>query len=96
MCAAKNLALGGGKEERVERLLDEALNAGEVDKAVVVIVRNTRKEALMAFDKSSLLKLCEATGTDPFVKDVMVERILMQESEEGECVEPATKKTRKK
>jgi len=96
MCASKNLALGGGKEERVERLLDEALNAGEVDKAVVVIVRNTRKEALMALDKSSLLKLCEATGTDPFVKDVMVERILMQESEEGECVEPATKKTRKK
>merc|ERR1711865_229066 len=96
MCASKNLALGGGKEERVERLLDEALNAGEVDKAVVVIVRNTRKEALMAFDKPSLLQLCEATGADPLVKDVMVERLLAHESEEGECVEPAAKKSRKK
>jgi len=96
MCASKNLALGGGKEERVERLLQEAQDAGEVDKAVVVIVRNTRKEALMAFDKPSLLQLCEATGADPFVKDVMVERLLAHESEEGECVEPAAKKSRKK
>jgi DNA-directed RNA polymerase subunit F len=96
MCANKNLALGGGKEERIERLLQEAQSAGEVDKAVVVIVRNTRKEALMAFDKPSLLQLCEATGADPFVKDVMVERLRTHESEEGGCVEPAAKKSRKK
>jgi len=93
MCASKGLAVGGGKEERIERLLEEVLNSGEVDKAVSTIVRNARKMELMAIDKPALLKLSEAAGVDALVKEIMVERIIMQESEDG--AEPPTKKARR-
>jgi len=94
MCASSKLAVGGGKDERVERLLEEVANSGSVDKLVATLVRKSRKEELSGFDKPTLLELCEATGADPFVKDIMIERILVHESEFGESVEPAAKRAR--
>merc|ERR1712232_1259384 len=95
MCVSKALAVGGGKEQLVQRLLEEAQESSEIDKDVTVIIKDTRKEELMALDKPSVLNLCESTGADPFVKDIIVERIIARESEGGDVEEPPTKKARK-
>lgn len=99
MCAAKGLALGGDKEERIERLVEEQKKDGEFDKVVSLNLRSKRKEELMSMDKASVVKLCEKADVNPFLKDIMVERIMMHESE-GEAaiamtdVEPAAKRAR--
>merc|ERR1712232_90059 len=95
LCVSKALAVGGGKEQLVQRLLEEVQESGEIDKAVTVITKNTRKEELMALDKPSVLNLCESTGADPLVKDIIVERIIARESEGGDVEEPPAKKARK-
>jgi hypothetical protein len=92
ICMTKGLPVGGTKEEKVERLLEEAQRDGEVDKVVSSMMRNARKDALMCMEKFDLSALCEKMNVDPFVKSVMVERILAYEEE---CTEPVTKKARK-
>lgn len=100
MCAAKGLALGGGKEDRIERLLEEAQKDGDLDKVVSVNIRSKRKAELMSMNKASVVTLCEKTGVDPLVKDVLVERILSHENEGGAAIAmgnaeaPAAKKAR--
>jgi len=98
LCATKGLAVGGGKEERIERLVEDIRAGGELDKVVSVNIRIKRKEELMAMDKATVLKLCESTGVDPLVKDIMVERIISQEAEGDTAIvmtdEPAAKKAR--
>merc|ERR1719321_4961 len=96
MCAAKGLPVGGGKEERIERPVDEAKKDGDVDKLVSKNLRNKRKEELMSMDKPAVVQLCEKIGVDPIVKDILVERIMMHESEGGAAIamtdmEPAAK-----
>jgi len=98
LCVAKGLPVGGGKEERVERLAEDIRKDGDIDKIVSINTRMKRKEELMSMDKPTVLKLCEKVGVDPLVKDIMVERILSQETE-GEAAlvmtdEPAAKKAR--
>jgi len=95
MCVSRALAVGGGKEQLIQRLLEEAQESGEVDKAVSMIIRESRKEELMTLDKPSVLGLCEATGADPLVKDIIVERIIARESEGDTTEEPPAKKVRK-
>merc|ERR1712139_424554 len=99
MCAAKGLPVGGGKEERIERLVDEAKKDGDFDKVVSRNIRSKRKLALMSMEKSAIVQLCEKTGVDPFVKDIMVERIIMQEDEGTAAIamtddEPRAKRAR--
>merc|ERR1712194_453342 len=100
MCAAKGLALGGGKDDRIERLLEEAKKDGDLDNVVSLNIRNKRKEELMSMSKASVVTLCEKTGVNPLVKDVMVERVLSHESEGGAAIAmtnaeaPAAKKAR--
>merc|ERR1711865_495985 len=98
LCVAKGLAVGGGKEERIERLVEEIRKDVEIDRAVAMNIRMKRKDELMSMDKATVLKLCEKNGVDPVVKDIMVERIISQESE-GEAAivmpdEPAAKKAK--
>lgn len=99
MCAAKGLAVGGDKEERIERLVEEQNKAGDLDKLVSRSMRGKRKEELMSMNKPAVVNLCEKTGVNPIVKDIMVERIMMHESE-GEAAiamtdaEPAAKRAR--
>merc|ERR1712070_34179 len=83
LCVAKGLAVGGGKDDRIERLVEEAKKEGELDKIVSVSLRNKRKQELMSMEKPAVVQLCEKAGVDPAVKDIMVERILAQESEGG-------------
>jgi len=101
MCASKGLPVGGDKEERIERIVEEQKKDGEFDKVVSRDLRNKRKEEIMAMDKQAIVQLCNKANVDPLVKDIMVERIIMQESEGDSAIamadaEPAAKKSRKK
>ena len=53
-CVAKGLPVGGGKEERIERLVEEikVSQQGELDKVVSKDIRNKRKDELMSMDKT--------------------------------------------
>lgn len=99
MCAAKGLAVGGDKEERIERIVEELQKEGDLDQVVSRNLRNKRKEELMTMEKPSVVKLCEQAGVNPVVKDIMVERIISHESEGGAAialadVEPPAKRAR--
>merc|ERR1712086_290644 len=101
MCESKGLPVGGGKDDRIERLAEVAHKDGDLDKIVSMNIRVKRKQELMSMDKSGVVTLCEKTGVDPALKNVMVERILSLESEVGPALamtnaaEPAAKKSRR-
>jgi len=96
LCSEKGLALGGGKDERIARLVEQFAEAGgEIDAAVASLICENRKQDLLKMDKPNLLSLCAATGADPCVKRVMIERILSYEDEVGPVDEPAAKRARK-
>merc|ERR1712216_912647 len=93
LCASKGLKLGVTKEERMERLLEDANKDGEIDQLVARAMRKVRREALLATDKKELVQMCEKMEADPLAKEVMIERILEHEKEFGPVVvEPPTKK----
>lgn len=99
LCTSKGVKVGMSKEERVLRLLDKAKNDGEIDQVFAAMVCAERREVLLAIDGPALDRLCEETGADPLVKEVMVERILAHEAEVGPAPEeedepPAAKKAR--
>jgi len=73
--------------------VDEKRHDGSLEKEVSVIIRGTRKDELMKMEKEEIKTLCERMEVDPYLKDVMVERIIAYESEVDE---PVTKKLRKK
>jgi len=100
MCAKKGLAVGGDKEERIERLVEEVKKEGGFDQVVSMDIRNKRKQELMAMEKTAIVKLCEKNEVNPVVRDIMVERIMMRESEGETAIamadaEPAAKRRRK-
>merc|ERR1712054_154003 len=59
LCSDKGLAVGGGKDDRIERLVEEAKKDGELDKIVSANLRNKRKEELMSMEKPAVVQLCE-------------------------------------
>jgi len=83
MCAAKNLKLGVGKQERVETLLEDAQTNGEVDQMIAAMNKDARRHELLAMEKDAVLKIGEAAEVDLLVKEVMVERLLLHEEEFG-------------
>jgi hypothetical protein len=89
LCSAKSLKLGGGKEERVERLLQAARDAGEIDQVLLAMAQAARREELNKFDKTSLKALCDKAGIDTIIKEVLVERVVAREFDV-----PAAKKQR--
>merc|ERR1712178_198664 len=86
MCSAKGLAVGGSKDDRIERLVEEAQEDGDIDKVVCMHLRNKRKQELLAMDKKDVVALCDKAGVDAALKDVMVERILAHEAEGGDAI----------
>merc|ERR1712232_1326064 len=65
LCVDKDLKLGASKEDRIERLLEAAKESGEFDEGAALMAFEARRGELLAWDKPSLLKLCEQTGADP-------------------------------
>merc|ERR1719401_396796 len=94
LCTSKGLAVGGGKEDKLARLLEHARVDKEADAVVSKLIRNQRMTELSAMDKAALVSLCEKVGADPCVREVMIERLLDHEAEYG-VTEPAHKKARK-
>merc|ERR1712156_1367675 len=95
-CAAKDLAQGGKKDDLVARLLESLKNDSEVDKILAAKARATRRDELLGTAMEALLSRCSSLAIDPFVKEVVVERILSHEDEVGRSIdEPAAKKARK-
>merc|ERR1712032_1013587 len=92
LCVGKGLPAGAGKESRIERLLGEARESGEVDKILVAMARTARTTELHMEDTEALQKLCVKLGADPFMKDVMVERLISHESTFGPIKLDATAK----
>merc|ERR1712176_445041 len=86
MCAAKGLALGGDKDDKIERIVEELQKDGDLDKLVSKELRNKRKEELMSMEKPAVVKLCEQFGVEPVVKEIMVERIMMHKNECGDAM----------
>lgn len=96
LCSEKGLAVGGGKDERIARLVEDFAKAGgEVDAAVTEMIRDQRKQMLLRMDKALLASLCERAGGDPCVKKVMIERVLSHEEEVGPAEQPPAKRARK-
>eukprot|EP00928_Gymnodinium_smaydae_P053934 TRINITY_DN37809_c0_g1_i1.p1 TRINITY_DN37809_c0_g1~~TRINITY_DN37809_c0_g1_i1.p1 ORF type:complete len:502 (-),score=183.32 TRINITY_DN37809_c0_g1_i1:216-1721(-) len=83
MCAAKNLKLGVGKPDRVQTLVQDARASGDMEKVVAVAAKKARKDELLSMDKAAVLKVCSDLDIDPFVKEIMIERVLCFEDENG-------------
>jgi len=83
LCAEKSLKLGSAKPDRIQTLLEDVQNNGEVDRRISALCRQQRKEALLAMEKSALKVLCDDLMVDAFVKPVMIERLLEREVELG-------------
>merc|ERR1712228_151271 len=79
MLGKSNLKLGGSKTDRVDRLVAHAKDAGEVDKILFQMDADERREELTKADKSTLVNMCQQKSIDPFVKEVMIERLVMDE-----------------
>merc|ERR1711920_942536 len=77
LCRAKELALGGSKVDKIDRLLEAAKKRGDVEKVLEKKALDVRRTELLALDKDELFKLCQKKGVDPLVKEVMVERIIL-------------------
>merc|ERR1711972_39391 len=58
VCSAKSLAVGGGKEDKIARLLEQARTDGEIDLAISSLLFRKRKEDLLSMEKTDLLPLC--------------------------------------
>merc|ERR1719162_1673146 len=77
------------KEERVQRLLVQWQENDGVDKALAQIALTERKQELVALDDAKLQKLCNKMNVDPFVKEIMVDRISKREYDTGCYSRPA-------
>lgn len=92
LCTAKGLKIGGGKDEKVERLVQAARDQGEIDQVLLAMAHARRREELSKFDKVTLKSLCDKAGIDTIIKDVLVERVIS--SEFDTVPQPAAKKAR--
>merc|ERR1719316_389375 len=89
MCESNGIKGLRSKEEKVQRLLVHWQEHDGVDKALAQIAQEEREQELRALDCTKLQKLCTKMGVDPYVKEIMVERISKQENEAGCYAKPA-------
>jgi len=77
------------KADRVHELVTSWHQAGGVEKALQKSVEEQRHKALSDMDGSALLKLCKKAQIDPYVKEVMIARIVRKEHERGRFARPS-------
>jgi len=77
-----------GKQAFVEGLLKQWQEEDGVDKALAKMSRDAREAELSALEKVALRKLCKKVGVDPFVKEVLVERLVRLEAAAGRFTRP--------
>merc|ERR1719375_1628730 len=88
LCETTGIKGVRSKEERVQRLLLQWQETGGVDKALSQMAEDDRKQELQAMDEVKLQKLCTKMGVDPYVKEIMVERISKKENDQGLYLRP--------
>jgi len=54
-----------------------------IDKGLAQMAYEARDAELSAMDTQGLFKLCEAKGTNPYVKEIMVDRVIKKETAAG-------------
>merc|ERR1711972_496966 len=65
LCREKDLALGGSKVDKIDRLLEVAKQRGEVEKVLEKKALEVRRVELLAMGKEVLFELCQQKGVDP-------------------------------
>ena len=73
----------------MQRLLVHWQENDGVDKALTQIAQEERTRELQALDTNQLQKLCNKANVDPFVKEIMVDRISKREHDLGCYARPA-------
>merc|ERR1719343_1210224 len=96
LCSTKGITGVLTKSVRVEKLLHLWQQEDGVNKGLAQMARAKREGELVAMDKAALRKLCERSGVEAFVKEIMVERLLKHEVEAGRFVRPAAEKKEEK
>lgn len=77
-----------GKQAFVEGLLKQWQEEDGVDKALAKMSRDAREAELASKEKLALRKLCKKAGVDPFVKEILVERLVRLEVAAGRFARP--------
>jgi len=76
------------KQAFVEGLLKQWQEEDGVDKALAKMSRDAREAELASLGKPALRKICKKVGVDPFVKEVLVERLVRLEVAAGKFSRP--------
>merc|ERR1719199_1418902 len=79
LCDEKGIKCGRSKPERIQQLLVKWQEEDGVDKALAQRALEERHEELLDMDTATLHKMCNKAGLDPYVKEILVERISKQE-----------------
>merc|ERR1719183_1221746 len=79
LCDEKGIKCGRAKPERIQQLLVKWQEEDGVDQALARRAQEERHEELFTMDNVTLHKLCNKAGLDPYVKEILVERISKQE-----------------
>jgi len=82
-CAAAGIKGRISKEAGVSELLRLWQEDDGIDKGLAKLAYEAREAELTAMDTKGLLKLCEAKGTNPYVKEIMVDRVIKKETAAG-------------
>lgn len=92
LCSEKGIGGVLSKQARVEELLKQWQAEGGVEKALTRMAQAAREEEFKSMDEKALKQLCDAGAVNPFVKEVMVERIVRCEASIGRFDPPPAQK----
>jgi len=89
LCDEAGMKGVSSKTNRVQELMRRWQEADGIDKALQKIAQDKRHEVLSDMEAPALLKLCKKANLDPYVKDIMVARIVRKEHEAGQFARPS-------
>lgn len=92
LCSEKGIGGVLSKQARVEELLKQWQAQGGVEKALTRMAQAAREEELRSMDEIALKQLCDAGAVNPFVREVIVERIVRREASMGRFNPPTAQK----
>lgn len=89
-CSSRGITGQLSKPVRIEMLIKQWQEDDGVDKALTKIALDQREHELTAMEKPVLSSLCEAAGIDPFVKELIVDRVVRVENKAGRFARPSS------
>jgi len=88
-CASLGITGRLTKQARIEMVIKQWQEDDGVDKALAKKAHERRESELSAMDKPTLSGLCEAAGIDPFVKELVVDRVVRVDEKAGHFARPS-------